>query len=164
MSETDTSGGVKQIGGSDARLSLVVGELEGEPVLALLIRIPDGWGTPVAADSNIEGIWNWVYPSQETAASLAFQVEISREDQPILSDQFIFQIGQDESMAMLKCLMRQSCLPVLFLDHRSVELLRVGFAWGAEDRSEVASLTGIALACSYHPRSLAPGGRLTAAP
>ena len=127
----------------------ITGEIDGEPVFALLFKLPPEVTPKLIDDSAFEVSWRWSGADQGREAGLALDLETALAGQSLRSDRLVFPMGQEESVAQLRCLMRQACLPTILLDHRLNELSRAGFDWTAEDRSEIASLVGVELARSY---------------
>jgi hypothetical protein len=140
----------------DGGVRSLIGDLDGEAVLALVLKLP---GEPHVSGFNeeaFEASWRWRCLERDGEVGLVLDFRLALEGEGCLTDELIFLIGSSASMEQLRCLMRQSCLPAVLLDNQLAEIWRAGFEWTAEDRSEIASLTGEALARAYGRR---PGAR-----
>ena len=157
MNETSTTEWTSDNDEAEVRIQGVIGDLDGEPVLALIVRLPDETCDGVGGHDEIGASWRWTTIIRGGEAGLALYLSISAEGETLLRDQLVFVVGKKPGVDQLQCLMRQPCLPAILLDSRLNELARLGFEWTPEDRSEVATLTADALARSYRAKEPLPG-------
>ncbi len=149
MREAESELLVNLFDGADLGVRGITGDIDGEPVFALMIMLLPKVAAKLVDGGTFEARCRWSAVDCGREAGLALDLEIALEGEPLISDRLIFRLGQEESMAQLQCLMRQACLPAIFLDSRVNELSKVGFAWTGEDRSEIASLIGTELSRAY---------------
>ncbi len=140
--------------GVDSDLQCVRGEINGESVFAMILKLSGPRNLEVTEDSSIESSWNWSYADDEVEPGLTLNVELVVDTRWARSDLYRFRVNQSEEMAMLNCLMRQNCLPLILLSDCYTELAKVSFEWTAEDRAQIASLTATVLANTYQRRDL----------
>ncbi|MBI4470910.1 MAG: hypothetical protein HY650_16465 [Acidobacteria bacterium] len=157
MSEKPSNEMKDLFGCQDCGVRSLIGDLDGEAVLALVLKLPADAHVSALNEEAFEARWAWRSIDRDGEVGLALEFRMALEGDGWMTDELIFLVGRSASMDQLRCLMRQSCLPAGLLDNHLAEIWRAGFEWTAEDRSEIASLTGEALARAYGMTKRDPG-------
>lgn len=135
--------------GVESGMRCIIGDIEGEPVFALLIKLPARVESKALEVGTLEASWSWDHTDREGEVGLVLDLEIAVPGQSLVYDRIRFPLTEESARARLRCLMRQNCLPAILLDQSLNPCLRVGFDWSAEERSIVSSLTSASLACHH---------------